>query len=123
MNCQGLPARSGIPANMTNCVGPARRCDQVDTYPAAQTGNCLNGVALRPAPGSHSTVMETYSGFDRLSYAELVQLCELAAEAMALAQEFAPSRSPAYCELVVACNLEMLSRRRRFERSCGTALA
>ena len=45
----------------------------------------------------------------------------ITAEAMTLAQEYDQARSRAYCELVAACNVEMLRRRRTATRYCGTA--
>jgi hypothetical protein len=67
--------------------------------------------------------METHIDFEGLQLADLVRLGKLAAEAMALSQEYDPSRSQVYCELVAACNVEMLARRRRAARYCGTVLA
>jgi hypothetical protein len=66
--------------------------------------------------------METYINLQRLQYADLIKLGKLAAEAMALSQEYDQSRSRTYCELVAACNVEMLVRRRRAARHCGTTL-
>lgn len=67
--------------------------------------------------------METHIDFEGLQLAELIRLGKLAAEAMALSQEYDRSRSHVYCELVAACNVEVLVRRRRAARHCGTALA
>jgi hypothetical protein len=67
--------------------------------------------------------METQIDFEELQLAELIRLAKLAAEAMALSQEYDLARSHVYCELVAACNVEMLVRRRRAARHCGTALA
>jgi hypothetical protein len=67
--------------------------------------------------------METHIDFEGLQFAELIRLGKLAAEAMALSQEYDRSRSHVYCELVAACNVEVLVRRRRAARHCGTALA
>jgi hypothetical protein len=67
--------------------------------------------------------METHIDFKGLQLADLVRLGRLAAEAMALSQEYDQSRSRVYCELVAACNVEVLARRRRAARHCGTALA
>jgi len=66
--------------------------------------------------------METHIDFEGLQFAELVRLGTLAAEAMALSQEYDQARSRVYCELVAACNVEVLVRRRRVARHCGTAL-
>jgi hypothetical protein len=64
--------------------------------------------------------METHIDFKGLQLADLVRLGKLAAEAMALSQEYDQSRSRVYCELVAACNVEVLARRRRAARHCGT---
>jgi hypothetical protein len=66
--------------------------------------------------------MEIRINLKRLQYEDLLRLGQLAAEAMALAQEYDQSRSRQYCELVAACNVEMLARRRAALRHCGTAL-
>jgi len=65
--------------------------------------------------------METPFDLQQLHYADLIRLGKLAAEAMALSQEYDQSRSQVYCELVSACNVEMLARRRQATRPCGTA--
>jgi hypothetical protein len=67
--------------------------------------------------------METQIDFEGLQFAELVRLGKLAAEAMALSQEYDRERSHVYCELVAACNVEVFVRRRRAVRHCGTAAA
>jgi hypothetical protein len=67
--------------------------------------------------------METHIDFEALQFADLVRLGALAAEAMALSHEYDQSRSRVYCELVAACNVEVIVRRRRAARHCGTALA
>lgn len=67
--------------------------------------------------------METHIDFEELQVAELIRLGTLAAEAMALSQEYDRSRARVFCELVAACNVEVLVRRRRAARHCGTALA
>jgi hypothetical protein len=67
--------------------------------------------------------METHIDFEGLQFAQIVRLGALAAEAMALSHEYDRSRSRVYCELVAACNVEVLVRRRRAARHCGTALA
>jgi len=66
--------------------------------------------------------METRIDLERLHYTDLIKLGKLAAEAMALSQDYDQSRSRAYCKLVAACNVEMLARRRKAARHCGTAL-
>jgi hypothetical protein len=65
--------------------------------------------------------MDTHINLKRLEFADLIKLGELAAEAMALAQEIDRSQSRTYCKLVAACNVEMLERRRQAARHCGTA--
>jgi len=67
--------------------------------------------------------MKTQIDFEGLQFADLIRLGSLAAEAMALAQEYDRSRSRVYCELVAACNVEVLVRRRKAARHCGTAAA
>ncbi len=66
--------------------------------------------------------MEIRIDFERLHYADLIELGRLAAEAMALSQEYDRSRTHAYCELIAACNVEMLTRRHKATRQCGTAV-
>ncbi len=67
--------------------------------------------------------MDTRIDLQRLGYTDLIKLGQLAAEAMTLSHDFDQSRSRAYCELVAACNVEMLTRRHRAARHCGTAVA
>jgi hypothetical protein len=67
--------------------------------------------------------METHIDFEKLQLAELIRLGRLAAEALALSQEYDRARARVYCELVAACNVEVLVRRRKAARYCGTALA
>ena len=66
--------------------------------------------------------METRIDLQRLQYTDLLRLGELAAEAMTLAQEYDRSRSRGFCELIAACNVEVLARQRRAVSRCGTAL-
>jgi hypothetical protein len=89
---------------------------------AAQPGNCLIFILPCLATMSDSTDMDTFINLQRLQYADLLKLGKLAAEAMALSQEYDQSRSRTYCKLVAACNVEMLARRRKAERHCGTTL-
>src|SRR5262249_29250461 len=89
------------------------RCNPVIVRPRSRSA--LVGV-------SRMNTMETRIDLKRLQYADLLRLGRLAAEAMALAQEYDQSRSRAFCELVAACNVEMLARRRQATRYCGTAL-
>ena len=67
-------------------------------------------------------LMDTRIDLQQLGYADLIKLGKLAAEAMILSHDYDRSRALAYCELVAACNLEMLTRRRQAERRCGTEL-
>jgi hypothetical protein len=71
----------------------------------------------------HSFIMGAKIDFNQLAYEDLVHLGNLAAEAMALSHQYDRARAPDFCELIVACNLEMLSRRRQAKRRCGTAPA
>jgi hypothetical protein len=48
---------------------------------------------------SDSIDMDTFINLQRLQYADLLKLGRLAAEAMALSQDYDQSRSRAYCEL------------------------
>jgi hypothetical protein len=66
--------------------------------------------------------MDNRINLQRLHYTDLIRLGELAAEAMALSQEYDQSRARAYCELAAACNVEMFVRRHRAARNCGKAL-
>ena len=66
--------------------------------------------------------MDNRINLEGLHTADLVRLRDLAAEAMALAQEYDQSQSRAYCELAAACNVEMFVRRHKAARNCGTAL-
>ena len=71
---------------------------------------------------SHSGVMQTKQiDFKKLGLEELTRLGNLAAEAMALSEQYDQSRARAFCELIAACNTEMLTRRRNAKRRCGTA--
>ena len=90
---------------------------------AAQPGNCQTPFPPRLLLVSHSAVMETHIDLESLPLAELIRLAKLATEAMALSHEHDQARSRAYCQLLAACNGEMLARRRRAARHCGTALA
>jgi hypothetical protein len=67
--------------------------------------------------------MDTHFDFETLQFAELSRLAKLATEAMELSHQYDRPRSRVYCELVAACNVEMLARRRSAARHCGTALA
>ncbi len=65
--------------------------------------------------------MDTHINLRALQYADLIKLGQLAAEAMTLSQEYDQSRARDYCKLVAACNVEMLTRRQKAARNCGTA--
>jgi hypothetical protein len=69
----------------------------------------------------HSRVMRSQIDFKQLGIEELVHLGNLAAEAMALSHEYDQARARSFLELIAACNSEMLSRRGRAKRRCGTA--
>jgi hypothetical protein len=105
---------------------PPCRCELVGAGtapPAAQPGNCLNRFPPRLLLLGDATVMDTHIDFEILQFAELSRLAKLAAEAMALSHQYDQSRLRVFCELVAACNVEMLARRRKAARHCGTALA
>jgi hypothetical protein len=59
--------------------------------------------------------------FDQLEYEDLIRLGALAAEAMALSHEYDRLRARDFCELIAACNVEMLKRLQRARRRCGTS--
>jgi hypothetical protein len=65
--------------------------------------------------------MGTKIDLDQLEYADLIHLGNLAAEAMALSHEYDRARVRDFCELIAACNVEMLRRQRQARRRCGTA--
>jgi hypothetical protein len=65
--------------------------------------------------------MDTHIKLRALGYADLIELGKLAAEAMELSQEYDRSRAGEYCKLAAACNGEVLARRERAKRRCGTA--
>jgi len=62
--------------------------------------------------------MDTHIDFEMLQFAELDRLAKLATEAMHFPPVDRPVASllPAGC----ACNVEMLARRRKAARHCGT---
>ena len=105
---------------------PPCRCELVGSGAqarAAQPGNSLNRFPPRLLLVGDTTAMDTHIDFATLQFAELSRLAKLATEAMALAHQYDRSRSRVFCELVAACNVEMLARRRKAARHCGTALA
>ena len=67
--------------------------------------------------------MDTHINIKALQYTDLIELGKLAAEAIALSQEYDPPRVRKYCRLVAACNVEVIERRRRAERLCGSSVS
>lgn len=67
--------------------------------------------------------MDTHINIKALPYAELMELGKLAAEAIELSREYDQSRSQKFCNLIAACNVEMIERRRQAELLCGTAVS
>ena len=67
--------------------------------------------------------MDTHINIKALQYTDLIELGRLAAEAIELSREYDRSRLDNYCSLIAACNVEMIERRRRAERLCGTVLS
>jgi hypothetical protein len=67
--------------------------------------------------------MDTQINIKALPYVELMELGRLAAEAIELSHEYDQSRSQKFCNLVAACNVEMIERRRQAARLCGTAVS
>ena len=70
-----------------------------------------------------STAMDTLTNIKALQYSDLIELGRLAAEALELSRQYDQSRLQKYCNLIAACNTEVLERRRKAESLCGTALA
>lgn len=67
--------------------------------------------------------MDTHINIKALPYAELIELGKLAAEAIELSRQYDQSRLRKFCDLIAACNVEMIDRRRQAERMCGTSLS
>jgi len=88
---------------------------------AAQLGDFSNCVHVDVPQFVQISVMDTQIKIKALPYAELMELGKLAAEAMELSREYDQSRSRKFCNLIAACNVEMIERRRQAERLCGTA--
>jgi hypothetical protein len=65
--------------------------------------------------------MDTHIKIKALQYNDLIELGKLAAEAIELSREYDQSRVRKFCNLIAACNVEMIERRRQAERLCGTA--
>jgi hypothetical protein len=70
-----------------------------------------------------STAMDTHINIKALQYTDLIELGKLAAEAMELSKRYDQSRLRKYCNLIAACNIEVIERRRKAESLCGTALS
>jgi hypothetical protein len=90
------------------------------TY-APQPGNCLTPIPSAAAPLGDSRVMDTHINIKALQYTDLIELGKLAAEALELSREYDKSRVHKFCNLIAACNVEMIERRRQAERLCGTS--
>jgi len=67
--------------------------------------------------------MDTHINIKALQYTDLIELGKLAAEAIELSREYDQSRVRKFTNLVAACNIEMIERRRQAERLCGTAMS
>jgi hypothetical protein len=65
--------------------------------------------------------MDTHINIKALQFTDLIELGKLAAEAMELSREYDQSRLRKYCNLIAACNIEVIERRRQAARLCGTA--
>jgi hypothetical protein len=67
--------------------------------------------------------MDTHINIKALQFTDLVELGKLAAEALELSCEYDQSRLRKYCNLIAACNIEVIERRRHAARLCGTAMS
>jgi hypothetical protein len=67
--------------------------------------------------------MDTHINIKALQYTDLIELGRLAAEAMELSRQYDQSRLQTYCNLIAACNIEVIARRHRAERLCGRVSA
>ena len=92
------------------------------TY-APQLGNCLTPIASGAAGFGDSRVMDTHINIKALQYTDLIELGKLAAEALELSREYDKSRVHKFCNLIAACNVEVIERRRQAERQCGTPVS
>jgi hypothetical protein len=88
---------------------------------APQLGNCLTPIASAAAQFGNSRAMDTHINIKALQFADLMELGKLAAEALELSREYDKSRVHKFCNLIAACNVEMIERRRQAERLCGTS--
>jgi len=67
--------------------------------------------------------MDTHIKIKALQFTDLIELGKLAAEAIELSREYDQSRLRKFCNLIAACNVEMIERRRQAERQCGTSVS
>jgi hypothetical protein len=67
--------------------------------------------------------MDTQLNIKALQFTDLIELGKLAAVALELSREYDQSRLPKFCNLIAACNVEMIERRRQAARLCGTAMS
>ncbi len=67
--------------------------------------------------------MDTHINIKALQFTDLIELAKLAAEALELSREYDQSRLRKFSNLIAACNIEVIERRRRAERLCGTAVS
>jgi hypothetical protein len=89
-----------------------------------QLPNNLKRFAPRlPSMGDSTAMDDTQTKIKALTYSDLIELGRLAAEAMELSRQYDQSRLRKYCNLIAACNIEVIERRRKAESLCGTALA
>jgi hypothetical protein len=105
---------------------PAAQCELHSMWPsalAAQPLNLQKRFAPRPRSMGDSTAMDTHINIKALQYTDLIELGKLAAEAMELSRQYDQSRLLKYCNLIAACNIEVIERRRKAESLCGTALS
>jgi hypothetical protein len=98
-------------------------CFNVRRAGAAQLSSLSNQVHVAVPQFVQSTVMDTHINIKALPYAELMELGKLAAEAIELSREYDQSHARKFCNLIAACNVEMIERRRQAERLCGTAMS
>lgn len=73
--------------------------------------------------GDSTAMDDTHTKIKALKYSDLIELGRLAAEAMELSRQYDQSRLRKYCNLIAACNIEVIERRRKAESLCGTSLA
>jgi len=106
---------------MTNRDAPCELRIVFRVQCALQRPNCRKSVASRAPRLRNSRVMDTHIKIKALQYNDLVELGKLAAEAIELSREYDQSRVRKFCNLIAACNVEMIERRRRAERLCGTS--